>query len=231
LVWSEETPAAHGQVPFDPGPFAHLPHIPRHVVTAVGAHPLIKPGHIRRPVDPQLAAVAEAGVKVVSPRPPPLVGPPGGLLPLGFRREALPRPGGISPGIVPSHSDHRLQGVVPPLFLQKDRGPMAGLLDEFPILIVGHRMDVDVVIFQGRFAGRHLGHEDRVLGAIQDEDLAQFALRDSHGEFARGDQDHLDGVNGGNDFRRIRGSLDQIGDRPEILVGHETPPGGFWSLL
>ncbi len=108
---------------------------------------------------------------------------------------------------------------------------MACLLDEFPVLIVGHRMDVDVVSFLVYFAGRDLGHEDRILGSIQDEDLTQLALRDSHGEFPLGDQDHFDGVYGGDDLGGIGGSLDQIGDRPDILMGHETPSGFFWSLL
>jgi hypothetical protein len=108
---------------------------------------------------------------------------------------------------------------------------MAGLLYKFPILIVGNRMDVDVISLQVDSAGRDFGHEDGILGAVEDEDLVELIFGDSLGEFARGDQNHFDGVDGGNDLRGKRRDPEQIRDGPEILFGHWSPLRNFLELI
>jgi hypothetical protein len=108
---------------------------------------------------------------------------------------------------------------------------MAGFLYKFPILIVGNRMDVDVISLQVDSAGRNFGHEDGILGSVEDEDLVELIFSDSLGEFARGDQDHFDRVDGGDDLRGKRRDPDQIRDGPEILFGHWIPLRNFLALL
>jgi hypothetical protein len=97
---------------------------------------------------------------------------------------------------------------------------MAGLLYKFPVLIVGNRMDVDVIGLQVDTAGRNFGHEDGILGAVEDEDLVELIFSDSLGEFALRDQYHFDGVDRGDNLRGKRRDPDQIRDGPEILFGH-----------
>jgi hypothetical protein len=97
---------------------------------------------------------------------------------------------------------------------------MTALLYEFPVLIVGNRMDVDIISLQGDPAGWDFGHEYGVLGTVEDKDLVEFIFGDSLGEFARGDQDHFDGVDGGDDLGGERRDPDQIRNGPEILFGH-----------
>jgi hypothetical protein len=97
---------------------------------------------------------------------------------------------------------------------------MAGLLNKFPVLKVGNRMNIDVIGLQVDSAGRNFGHEDGILGTVENEDLVELIFRDSLGEFARRDQDHFDGIDGGDDLRGKRRDPDQIHDGPEILFGH-----------
>jgi len=163
---AEETTSAHGQVPFDPNALAHLPNISGHVITSIGTYPQMESGDIGHPVEAQLGGVAIAGIEIVSPRPPSGIGSPGCFFPLRFSGETLPRPGGVGPGVSPSQANHWLEWFIPSIPSPEERRTVPGLLDEPAILVVGHWMEVDVIIFQGYLAGRNFGHEDRILGAV-----------------------------------------------------------------
>src|SRR5208283_4878918 len=95
---------------FDPSSLAHLPDISGHVITSVRAQAEMKAGDIGYPVDAHFGGVTIARVKIVPPGPPARIGPSGRFLPLGLGGKALPGPGGICPGVIPSHAHDRLEG-------------------------------------------------------------------------------------------------------------------------